>query len=103
MFQQACAQRNIEFVEATPKTFNYLTVSVQPNDLVYRSSGTDACRAIEYFLLRNNAISYYTTLLRGMSTLNDSFFINAMVGLPIIPTIPDISNKQTLTEYVAYL
>jgi hypothetical protein len=38
-----------------------------------------------------------------MSTAGDSFYFNQQVGLPIIPTIPDIKNKEALEEYVNYL
>ncbi|MDR3169940.1 MAG: hypothetical protein LBU27_09760 [Candidatus Peribacteria bacterium] len=101
--QQACNQRTIEFVEVIPETFNYLTVSVQPHDLLYRASATDACKAIECFLLMKGVVSYHINVLRGMSIINDSFYLNQKEALPIIPTIPDISNKQALPAYVEAL
>ncbi|MDR0608449.1 MAG: hypothetical protein LBG52_09245 [Candidatus Peribacteria bacterium] len=101
--QQACEQRNIEFVETIPETFNYLTTSVQPKDLLYRASATDTCKALECFLLMKGATSYHMSVLRGMSVINDSFYLNHRESLPIIPTIPDISNKQVLATYVENL
>lgn len=102
--EEACINNNIDFLDIIPEDFNFLEEGlVKKWDLLYRSSSTHACRAIESFVLTKWGVSFHKNPVEGINFRNDSFLFNKMVWLPIIPTIPDLSNKGLLEQYVEHL
>lgn len=105
LLEQACNTRAIEFVLIEAETFDFSTVpQLTKEDLVYRVSIHDKAKRVEKLLLNQHAISFHTNVTGALTKYEnvvDATILHEKLGLPIIPTIFDITtNKDLLARYV---
>lgn len=105
LLAKACVDRDIEFVEINPDTFDYTQGNpIAPGDLFYRMSILSEAGILERSLLRDDVVTFYMGSPVVKPDLSNSFIIHAKEGIPIPKTIPHLSrDRDLLRKYSEYV